>query len=172
MDNKSLMPQEKIDRAIILIRGKKVMIDSDLADIYGVETKRLNEQVKRNIERFPDDFMFQITSMEKSEVVAICDHLKKLKFSSVNPYAFTEHGAIMLASVLNSPRAIQVSVLIVRAFVRLRQMMESNSQLKIKIEEMERSYDEKFKIVFQAIKSLVEKRKEPRKQIGFRIKKD
>ena len=113
MENKSLIPIEKIDRAILIIRGHKIMLDSDLAGIYRVKTSRLNEQVKRNQDRFPNDFMFQLTSHEKREVIANCDHLEKLKFSRTNPYAFTEHGTIMLASVLNTPTAIQTSVLIV-----------------------------------------------------------
>ncbi|MCD4735354.1 MAG: ORF6N domain-containing protein [Bacteroidales bacterium] len=91
MENKSLIPTEKIDRAILIIRGHKVMLDSDLAEIYGVKTSRLNEQVKRNKNRFPNDFMFQLTNHEKQEVIANCDHLEKLKFSRTNPYAFTEH---------------------------------------------------------------------------------
>ena len=107
MENKSLIPTEKIDRAILIIRGHKVMLDSDLAEIYGVKTSRLNEQVKRNKDRFPEDFMFQLTSNEKQEVIANCDHLEKLKFSRTNPYAFTEHGTIMLANVLNTSTAIE-----------------------------------------------------------------
>ena len=93
---------EKIDRAILIFRGRKVMIDSDLAEIFGVKTYRLNEQVKRNRDRFPDDFMFQLTAEEKQEVIANCDHLEKIKFSRTNPYAFTEHGTIMLVNVLNT----------------------------------------------------------------------
>ena len=104
---KEVIPVEMIERKILLIRGEKVMLDADLAALYGVTTKRLNEQVKRNRERFPNDFMFQLTEEEKAEVVANCDHLKRLKFSPTLPYAFTEHGAIMLASVLNSPLAVQ-----------------------------------------------------------------
>ena len=98
------------------------MLDTDLADLYGVTTKRLNEQVRRNRERFPKDFLFQLTETEKAEVVANCDHLTKLKFSPNPPYAFTEHGAIMAASVLNSPSAVEVSVYVVRAFVQLREL--------------------------------------------------
>ena len=102
------VPMEKIQQSILLIRGKRVMLDADLAQLYGVSTKRLNEQVKRNRDRFPEDFMFQLTVAEKTEVVAKCDHLAKLKYSPTHPYAFTEHGAIMLAAVLNTPRAIEV----------------------------------------------------------------
>lgn len=97
----TVIPLEAIEQRIIIIRGHKVMLDMDLATVYGVSTKRLNEQVKRNRDRFPDDFMFQLTENEKTEVVAICDHLKRLKFSPTLPYAFTEHGAVMLASVLD-----------------------------------------------------------------------
>ena len=111
---------EKIDRAILIIRGQKVMIDNDLAELFGVKTFRLNEQVKRNIHRFPKDFMFQLTEEEKQKVIANCDHLEKIKFSRTNPYAFTEHGTIMLANVLNTPTAVETSILIVRAFVKLR----------------------------------------------------
>lgn len=106
----NLQPIELIASRILSIRGQKVMIDTDLAELYGVPTKRLNEQVKRNPRRFPDDFMFQLTEAEKQEVVANCDHLSKLKFSSALPFAFTEHGAIQAANVLNSPRAAEVGV--------------------------------------------------------------
>ena len=108
----SIVPLENIESRIFLIRGHKVMIDADLANIYGVTTKRLNEQVKRNRERFPEDFMFQLTKEEKDEVVANCDHLKKLKYSPVLPNAF---GAIMIATILNSPVAVQASIHVVRA---------------------------------------------------------
>ncbi|HXD31731.1 MAG TPA: ORF6N domain-containing protein [Pyrinomonadaceae bacterium] len=109
------MPIERVERASLLIRGEKVILDVDLAGLYGVPTKRLNEQVKRNRGRFPTDFMFQLTSPEKSEVVANCDHLSTLKFSPQLPYAFTEHGAIMAANVLDSARAVRASVEVVRA---------------------------------------------------------
>ena len=108
-DKQSIVPVGKIENRILLIRGEKVIIDADLAEFYGVPTKRLNEQVKRNAGRFPDDFMFQLEKDEKAEVVANCDHLENLKYSKSLPYAFTEHGAIMAASVLNSPRAIEIS---------------------------------------------------------------
>ena len=111
---KSIIPVEAIERRILLIRRQKVMLDSDLAQLYGVSTKRLNERVKRNRKRFPSDFMFQLSEQEKSEVVANCDHLKNLKFSPVLPRAFTEHGAIMLASILNSSTAVEVRFLPVK----------------------------------------------------------
>src|SRR5271169_3335046 len=116
----TLVPVERIESRILLIRSQKVLVDSDLAELYGVSTKRLNEQVKRNQNRFPADFMFKLTAKEKTEVVANCDHLPSLKFSPGLPNAFTEHGAIMVASVLNTPRAMEVSVYVVRAFVKLR----------------------------------------------------
>ena len=133
MQNKSLIPTEKIDRAILIIRGHKVMLDSDLAAIYVVKTGRLNEQVKRNKDRFPNDFMFQLTNHEKQEVIANCDHLENLKFSRTNPYAFTEHGTIMLANVLSTPTAIETSVLIVRTFVKLRELLSTHKELERKI---------------------------------------
>ena len=111
-EKKSVIPVEKIERRILLIRDEKVIIDADLAEFYGVQTKRLNEQVKRNKKWFPADFMFQLSTDEKQEVVANCDHLSKLKYSKTLPYAFTEHGTIMAASILNSSRAIEISVFI------------------------------------------------------------
>jgi hypothetical protein len=119
----SLVPVEHVQGKILLLRGETVILDSDLATLYGVATKRLNEQVKRNAGRFPSDFMFQLTRDERDEVVANCDHLGKLKYSPTLPYAFTEHGAIMVASVLNSEQAVQASIFVVRAFVKLRQML-------------------------------------------------
>jgi phage regulator Rha-like protein len=173
MKSKSIIPSEKIDRAILIIKGQKVMLDSDLADIYGVKTSRLNEQVKRNRDRFPNDFMFQLTNEEKQEVIANCDHLEKLKYSSTNPYAFTEHGTIMLASVLNTKMAIETSVLIVRAFVRLRELLSTHKELEKKILELESKYDEQFKLIFQAIRELMhqEKLDKDRPLIGYKIGK-
>jgi phage regulator Rha-like protein len=129
----------RIERSIIFLRGQKVMLDADLAVLYGVTTRRLKEQVRRNPYRFPSDFMFELTEEEKSEVVANCDHLTKLKFSPYLPYAFSEHGAIMLANVLNSPKAVQVSVQIVRTFVRLREILSTHKDLARKLEEMEKN---------------------------------
>lgn len=143
------------------------MIDRDLAELYGVETKRLNEQVKRNIDRFPSDFMFQLSKKEKDEVVANCDHLGSLKFSSTNPYAFTEHGAIMVASILNTPLAVETSIMIVRVFIQLRKELATHKELAQKISQLEKAYDSKFSIVFKALKQLIEEPKLPRRQIGF-----
>jgi hypothetical protein len=161
---------EVVERRILLIRDQRVMIDSDLADLYGAATKRLNEQVKRNRERFPEDFMFQLTQAEKSEVVAKCDHLKNLKFSSKLPFAFTEHGALMAAGVLNTPLAIEVSIFIVRAFVRLRQMLLSHADLARKLDALEKKYDDNFKVVFEAIRALMAPPEKPKKKIGFGLR--
>ncbi len=171
MGNKSLIPTEKIDRAILIIRGYKVMLDSDLAEIYGVKTSRLNEQVKRNKDRFPEDFMFQLSSNEKQEVIANCDHLEKLKFSRTNPYAFTEHGTIMLANVLNTSTAIETSVLIVRAFVKLREILSTHKELERKILELESKYDNQFKLIFKAIRELMQQEQldKNRPMIGYKI---
>ena len=150
------------------------MLDVDLANIYGLRTSRLNEQVKRNKDRFPDDFMFQLSDEEKAEVIANCDHLEKIKFSPTNPYAFTEHGTIMLASVLNTPTAIQASVLIVRAFVKLREILSANKELERKLLDMESKYDKQFTVVFQAIRELMHQKEidKERPQIGYRIGQD
>lgn len=164
----SIIPAELIEQKILVIRGERVMLDADLAVLYGVETKRLNEQVRRNKERFPEDFMFPVTVDEKAEVVANCDHLSKLKFSPNLPYAFTEHGAIMAASVLNTPHAVAVSVQVVRAFVKLREMISTHKDLAKKLESLEQKYDSQFKMVFDAIRQLmvpVESKK--KRAIGF-----
>lgn len=169
----SVVPMERIERMILLIRGQKVMLDADLADLYGVKTKRLNEQVKRNAERFPPDFMFQLTAEEKAEVVANCDHLRGLRFSPVRPHAFTEHGALMLASVLNSPRAIDTSVFVTRAFVRLRQIIVTHRELARKVQELERrsrGHDEQIRSLVSAIRRLMTPEEQKIKRIGFGAK--
>jgi len=171
-ENVSLIPMERIERTILLIRGEKVMLDLDLAGIYGVTTKVLNQAVKRNASRFPADFMFQLTEMEKSEVVTNCDHLARLKFSPHLPYVFSEHGALMLANVLNSARAAQTSVQVVRVFVRLRQMLASNAELARKLELLEKKYDAQFKVVFDAIRQLMSPPARPNREIGFHVKYD
>jgi hypothetical protein len=137
-----------IEKRIYTIRGHKVMLDTDLADLYGVSTKRLNEQVKRNLRRFPEDFMFRLTSSEKQEVVAICDHLVHLKFSSTRPYAFTEHGALMAANILHSGRAEQMSVYVIRAFIKMRDLLATHKEIAQKLEELEKKCDAQFKTVF------------------------
>ena len=161
------IPAEPIERRILLIRGQKVMLDADLAELYGVPTKALNQAVKRHRERFPADFMFRLTRAEKREVVTNCDHLRKLKFSPALPSAFTEHGALMLASVLNSQRAVEVSVFVVRAFIKLREMLASNRELARRLEELENKYDAQFKVVFDAIRELMRPPEKSRHRIGF-----
>ena len=165
----NLISMEVITSKIFVIRGKKVMLDRDLAQLYEVTTKRLNEQVKRNIKRFPEDFMLQLTIAEKDKLVAICDRFNSMKHSTVLPYAFTEQGIAMLSGVLNSNRAIMVNIQIMRAFTQLRRMLLTNSDLRRKIEEIEKKYDKQFAIVFQAIKQLFEPPPAKEKRIiGFR----
>jgi len=167
----NLIPIERVEKTILFIRGLRVILDADLAKLYGVSTKRLNQQVKRNRDRFPDDFMLQLTAEEKAEVVANCDHLSQLKFSPALPYAFTEHGAIMAASVLNTPRAIEVSIFVVRAFVKLREMVATHKEIERKLIALEKKYDEQFKVVFEAIRQLMAPPTESKKRkIGFEVK--
>lgn len=168
----SLIPVERIERNILSIRGEKVMLDADLAELYGVETKVLNQAVKRNASRFPADFMFQLTLTEKNEVVTNCDHLARIRFSPHLPFAFTEHGALMLANILNSERAAQTSVQVVRAFVRLRQLLATNAGLARKLASLEKKYDAQFKIVFDAIRQLMTPPETKRREIGFHVKYD
>ncbi len=166
-----VIPDEAIIDKILLIRDKKVMIDKDIASLYGVSTRRLNEQVKRNAKRFPDDFMFQLTQQEKDEVVANCDHLKTLKYSPNLPYVFTEHGAVMLASVLNSDRAIEVNIQIVRIFTKMKEMLLTHKDILLKLEQLECkiiSHDENIQMIFEALKQLINPPQPHRNKIGFR----
>ncbi len=164
---------ESIQQRIYLIRKQKVMLDADLAALYGVTTKALNQAVKRNPDRFPEDFMFQLTKKEKDEVVTNCDHLKKLKYSPYLPHAFTEHGVVMLANALNSPAAIKASVQVVQAFVQLRKMLTSNAQLARKLKALEKKYDGQFKVIFDAIYNLMDaSEKKINRKIGFRRNKE
>ena len=165
-----LMPVEMIERRILLIRGQKVMIDADLADLYGVTTKALNQAVKRNRDRFPEEFTFQLSEEEKIEVVTVCDHLKNIKYSRVLPYVFTEHGALMLASVLNSPRAVEVSIYVVKVFVRLREMLNSRKDLARKLEDLEmqiQDHDESIRSLVQAMRQLMNPDPGKSRKIGF-----
>jgi len=160
----------KIHKRILLVQGFKVILDYDLARLYGVSTKRLNEQVKRNRTRFPADFMFQLTLKEKKEVVANCDHLQKLKYSPVRPYAFTEHGTIMAASILNTKRAVEVSVFVVRAFVILREMLIRDKALACKIMDLERKiekHDNEIQSILEAIRQFMAPAEKPKRKIGF-----
>jgi len=176
----ALLP--RIESHILVIRNQKVIIDADLAALYGVPTRRLNEQVKRNRGRFPDDFMFVLTSDEKAEVVANCDHLSQLKFSKSLPFAFTEHGAIQAANVLASPQAIEMGVYVVRAFVRLRELVVTHKELVLRLDNLEQTTEAlalqhdsfarntraQLKQVFDAIRELMTP-PEPQKKrpIGF-----
>ncbi len=162
-----IVPLETVEKKILLIRGQKVMLDADLAEIYNVPTKVLNQAVRRNRDRFPDDFMFHLTKEEKDEVVTNCDHLKKLKFSPSLPNAFTEHGAIMVATILNSPVAVRASIQVVRAFVKLREMIASHKDLAKRLDELEKKYDAQFRVVFDAIRQLMTPPEKHKRRIGF-----
>jgi ORF6N domain len=169
MSNTNLIPVEKIEKAIYLIRGEKVMLDLDLALLYGVETKELNRAVKRNLQRFPSDFMFQLTSEEAELLRCQIGTLKKGRGGRrYLPYVFTEQGVAMLSSVLNSERAILVNIEIMREFVKLRQMLASNVELSRRLEELESKYNKQFRVVFDAIRQLMETPARKRKEIGFR----
>jgi hypothetical protein len=167
-----LIPLERIERSILLIRGEKVMLDRDLAAIYGVTTKALNQAVKRNGTRFPEDFMFRLTRDEVAELnrSQIVTGSQKHRDPRFPPFAFTEHGALMLANILNSRRAVQTSVHVVRAFLRLRQMLASNADLTRKVEALEKKYDGQFKVVFDAVRRLMSPAEPKRREIGFHVK--
>lgn len=170
---KTLIPTEVIELKIMLIRGQKVMLDRDLAQLYGVETRVLNQAVRRNIDRFPDDFMFSLTREEITRisqfVISSCASLETLKFSK-NVMVFTEYGIAMLSSVLNSSRAIQVNIQIMRTFGKLRDMISSHKDLAKKLEELEKKYDGQFQIVFEAIRQLMAIEEKPKRKIGFEIR--
>ena len=156
----SIIPVERIKQSIVLIRRQKVMLDRDLADLYEVETRVLNQAVGRNIKRFPKDFMFALTQF------VISSDIKYAK----RVHAFTEQGVAMLSSVLRSDRAIEVNIAIMRAFVQLREMLASNVELARKLKQMEKKYDERFKIVFEAIQQLMAPPETKKKKIGFEVK--
>ncbi len=166
---KIVLPEKRLESKIYFIRGKKVMIDKDLAELYQVETKILNRAVRRNLDRFPDDFMFQMSKKEME--------IWKFQFGTSNrekmglrkaPLVFTEHGVAMLSSVLHSKRAVQVNIQIMRTFTKIREMLATNRELREKIEKLEKKYDQQFKVVFQAIKKLLAFEEKPRGDIGFK----
>lgn len=172
--NQYIVPVERIESRIYFLRDMKVMIDRDLAVLYDVSTKTLNQAVKRNKKRFPEDFMFQLKKVElelylaqslRSQFVTLKrgEHLKYL------PYAFTEQGVAMLSSVLNSERAIMVNIQIMRTFTKLREMIASHEELRMKLEAMEKRYDEQFSIVFDALRKMLDEDENSSSQIGFRI---
>ncbi len=171
---KAIIPIGQIEQRILLIRGQRVMLDADLAMLYGVPTRVLNQAVRRNLKRFPQDFMFKLTQPEKNQVITICDHLKNLKYAKALPNAFTEHGAIMAASVLNTQRAVQISVFVVRAFVKLREMLLTHKELAHKLAVLERklqNHDESIRSLVVAIRQLMAppEPEPPKKRIGFLV---
>jgi hypothetical protein len=170
-DNKLMIPVERIEQSILLIRGQKVMLDRDLANLYGVETRVLNQAVRRNIERFPKDFMFPLTRAEIRNIsqIVISSKIKHAK----NVYVFTEQGVAMLSGVLNSPRAVKVNIAIMRTFVRLREMLATHKELARKVEKLEQhleGHDEQIRNVFEAIRQLMAPPATPRRRIGFKAK--
>ena len=174
MAKTQLIPVERIEQAILLIRGQKVMLDRDLAKLYEVLTKRLNEQVRRNLRRFPEDFMFQLTAEEAEPLRSQIATLKKGRgqHRKYAPLAFTEQGVAMLSSVLNSERAVEVNIAIMRVFVRLREIISSHKDLARKLDDLEKKlgeHDHKFKVVFDAIRQLMAPPPEPerKRRIGF-----
>ncbi|MFH1488873.1 MAG: ORF6N domain-containing protein, partial [Pseudomonadota bacterium] len=166
-----IVTMERIAGKIYVIRETRVMLDRDLSELYGVKTKVLKQAVRRNITRFPDDFMFELTKEEfenwRSQIVTSNRDKMGLRY---RPMAFTEQGVAMLSSVLNSDRAIQVNILIMRAFTRLRRMLSTHEELKRKIEAMEGKYDRQFQVVFEAIKQLIDTKDKPKRKIGFEAK--
>jgi phage regulator Rha-like protein len=165
-----IVPMERIASKIYVLRDTRVMLDRDLAELYGVETRVLNQAVRRNIKRFPDDFMFELTEAENRALRSQNVILKRGQHSKYLPLAFTEQGVAMLSSVLNSERAIQVNILIMRAFTKLREMLSTHEDLRKKVEAMEKKYDLQFKVVFDAIKRLIDIENKPKRNIGFEVK--
>jgi hypothetical protein len=166
---KSLIPIEQIERSIFVIRGQKVMLDADLAKLYGVETKNLNLAVRRNRDRFPEDFMFQLTEEEFAALRLQSATSKGRGGRRYLPYAFTEHGVAMLSSVLTCKRAVQVNIAIMRAFAKIRELLSTHQGLARRLDELEQRYDARFRVVFDAIRKLTAPPSSPRKRrIGFR----
>jgi hypothetical protein len=168
----SLIPDKRIERSILLIRGLKVMLDRDLAELYGVQTRDLNKAVRRNSDRFPSDFMFQLT-LEEYKILMFQFGTSRWGGTRKLPYAFTELGVAMLSSVLNSKRAVQVNIQIMRTFAALRELLITHKDLARKLEEMEKKYDQQFKVVFEAIRQLITApdsvQEKPKHQIGFKV---
>jgi hypothetical protein len=172
----SIITEEAIASKILLIRAQKVMLDSDLAELYGVETKRLNEQVRRNIERFPEDFMFELTPQE-------WDNLKSQNATSSStwggrrnsPFAFTEHGVLMLSSVLSSHQAIAVNIHIIRVFIKMRELLSTHKDVLIKIDQVEKrigGHDEEIRLILKYLKELLNPQTEPMRRVGFKRKNE
>jgi hypothetical protein len=166
-----MQPIEDIASRILVVRGQRVMIDADLALLYGVSTKQLNQQVKRNSARFPADLAFRLRAAEKEEVVTNCDHLRRLRYSPAMPLVFTEHGALMAASVLSSPRAVEVGLFVVRAFVRMREVVASHREFAKRLDDLERkvgTHDRSIGHILDALRQLTQPPETPRRRrIGF-----
>ena len=172
MPGQSLIPAERIERAILLLRGQKVMLDTDLAALYGVETGALTRAVRRNLDRFPPDFMFQLTKQEFDDLRRQSGISSAWGGRRYPPYVFTEQGVAMLSTVLHSERAVQVNIEIMRAFVRLRRMLASHAELSRKLDALEERYDAQFKAVFDAIRTLMAPPDPKRDRLGFRAGDD
>ncbi|HXA16982.1 MAG TPA: ORF6N domain-containing protein [Thermoanaerobaculia bacterium] len=175
MEKPRILVLAQVDRTILTIRGERVMLDRDLAEVYGVTTKALNQAAKRNELRFPSDFRFQLTREDRDEVVTNCDHLRTLKYAAALPWAFTEHGALMAAAVLNSPRAVEMSVFVVRAFVRLREFARGHTEIAIRLDALEQKvtgHDEDLREMFNALRALLTPSPRPVREIGFVKKGD
>lgn len=167
----NIVPVERIEKSIYLIRAQKVLLDRDLAELYEVETAQLKRAVRRNIDRFPKDFMFELTKQELEDWRCQFGTSSSVKMGLRHrPMAFTEQGVAMLSSILRSKRAVQVNIEIMRAFVRLREMLSSHKDLERKLAALENKYDEQFKVVFDAIRALMKETEKPRKRIGFEVK--
>ncbi len=169
MKQSQLLPSELIERRILLIRGQRVMLDVHLAELYQVETKTLKRGVRRNRERFPIDFMFELTAKEHTALRYHFGALKRGEHSKYPPYVFTEQGVAMLSTVLHSPRAVLVNIEIMRAFVKLREIFATHKDLARKLEDLEKKYDSQFKIVFDAIRQLMLPSDKPKRRIGFDV---
>ena len=171
LGNLSMKRLKPIETLILTIRGRKVLIDADLASIYEVETRTLNQAVKRNVDRFPEDFIFQLTAKEKSEVITNCDHLNQLKFAKSLPFAFTEHGAIMAATVLNSKQAVSMSIFVVRAFVQMREELAANREILKRLSEIDKTllqHDVGLRDIYRKLLPLLQPSPiPPKRRIGF-----
>jgi hypothetical protein len=168
MNNLPILKESNIANYIYFIRGEKVMLDLDLARLYEIETRILKQSVRRNIVRFPKDFMFELTEEEIDWVVSQNVIPSKSYFGGSRPFVFTEQGIAMLSSVLNSERAIQVNIAIMRTFVHMRKILQTHKKLAAKIEKLEQKYDDKFKIVFAVLRKLIKEEKKPRPRIGYK----
>jgi hypothetical protein len=172
MDNSQPIPDQQIAEKIYLIRGIKVMLDKDLAEMYGVKPIRLREQVKRNIERFPGHFMFQLTEEEVGAMVSQNAIPSRQHLGGALPYVFSEHGILMLANVIKSPQAIGMSIKIIEVFVKFREMLSSQKDLLLKFEHLEKlliQHDDDIQLIFQTLKQLIQQKDEPREPVGFKL---